>query len=76
MKKLTALLLSVVLVLSLAAAALSTSLHLPPRSPKPLRRPNSRHGTVRKLLDRSRRIRAGDPARDRQDTGGLLLRFR
>lgn len=77
MKKLTALLLSVVLVLSLAACG---SVNKPassttqPETSAPTEQP--RHGTVRKLLDRSRRIRAGDPARDRQDTGGLLLRFR
>ena len=74
MKKLTALLLSVVLVLSLAACG---SANKPASSTtQPETSAATHHRTVRKLLDRSRRIRAGNSVRDRQDAGGLLLRFR
>ncbi len=73
MKKLTALLLSVVLVLSLAACGSANkpaSSTTQPETSAPTEQPAKRSS------DRSRRIRAGDPARNRQDTGDLLLRFR
>ena len=63
MKKLTALLLSVVLVLSLAACGSANKACIFHHAARNLCADRTaRHGTVRKLLDRSRRIRAGDPA--------------
>ena len=75
MKKLTALLLSVVLVLSLAAcgsvnkpASSTTQPETSAPTEQPATEPSESSSTAP--------AESGDPARDRQDTGGLLLRFR